>query len=111
MFAAELQHRCRPSNTKTCLQGTWFVVDAGVNDATVVAALVVRNFAFFFEHKQFLARKPSCDFERHAESDNACSNNDNVVTTVSHCASRRNIAAPKIDGYSLALASATASRK
>src|SRR5215467_4002784 len=93
MFAAELHHGCRPGNAETCLQGSWFVVHAGVNDATVVAALVARNFAFFFQHKQFLARKPSCDFERHAESDNACSNNDNVVTRVSHGASRRNNAA------------------
>ena len=87
MVAAELHHRCRPSNTKTCLQGSSFVVDAGVNDATVVTALVARNFAFFFQHKQFLMRKPSCDLERHAESDRACSNNDNVVTRVSHDAS------------------------
>jgi hypothetical protein len=49
-----------------------------------MAALVACNFVFFFQHKQLLARKPPRDLERDSKSDRPSTNNDYVITRISH---------------------------
>jgi len=52
MLAAELDHGRGSAHAKTRLHGTGLVVNAGVNDAAVVSALVTGNPVFFFEQQE-----------------------------------------------------------
>ena len=49
MGAAKLDHGLRALDTQPCLQRSGFVVNAGVNDAAVVAALVPGHAVFFLQ--------------------------------------------------------------
>ena len=52
MLEAELDHRRGSTDAKTRLQRARLVVDAGVNDAAVVSALVARDAVFFLQEQQ-----------------------------------------------------------
>jgi hypothetical protein len=49
MFTTELDHGCRSGNAQARLERAGLVVNAGVDDTAVVAALVARYGVFFFE--------------------------------------------------------------
>ena len=51
VFPTELDHGRRSTHAQTRLHRAGLVVDAGVNDAAVVAALMPGNAVFFFEEQ------------------------------------------------------------
>jgi hypothetical protein len=55
-----------------------------MDDAAVVAALMACNSIFLFYQQQFLARKPSCNFERYSKADHASTDDDYVVVRIAH---------------------------
>ena len=51
--------------------------------------LVACNFIFLFHQQQFLARKPSRDFERDPEANRASADDDYVVSRIGHAGGLR----------------------
>ena len=59
LFAAKPQH-CRGTlDAQTRLERSWPVIDAGVDYATVVAALVLCNSMFLFQDGDAKLREPA----------------------------------------------------
>ncbi len=84
MLAAEFNHSRGATHTKPRLQRPRLVVDAGVDDAAVVSALVTRYARFLLEQQKPLLRKTPCDLQRNRESDNSAAHDDNVVARGIH---------------------------
>jgi hypothetical protein len=55
-----------------------------VNDAAVVSTLMTGDAVFLFEDEEAIARETMADFESDAESDDARSHYDYVVSSVAH---------------------------
>ena len=84
VLAAELDHGRRSGHAKPGLHGSRLVVDAGVNDAAVVAALVAGDAVFFFEEQQAQAGKAARNFERDPEPHHTTADDDDIVARISH---------------------------
>lgn len=53
MFVAEADQSGFPRYTGLCFQRTWDIVDARMDDATVMPRLVLRKFMLLFEYHEF----------------------------------------------------------
>ena len=84
MLATELDHSSRAGNAKLCLQRSWLVVDPGMNDATVMTALMTSHAIFLLEQQQAKAGKSLSNLECNCEADNASADDDDVVMRVRH---------------------------
>ena len=84
MLAAELNHRSGSGNAEASLQGSGLVIDAGVNHAAVVAALVTGNAIFLFENQHTETGKASRNLKCNAEPDYASSDDDHVMARIGH---------------------------
>ena len=84
MFTAKLNHCGCARHAQLCFQGTGFVIDAGMDDAAVVAALMTADVIFFLEQKKAHARKSPRDFERHRQADNSAADDNDAVARLSH---------------------------
>ena len=85
VFATELDHGRGSGHTEAGFQRAWLVVDAGVDHAAVVPALVAGNPAFFLQHQELEMREAASDFECDGEADDAAADDDYVVVRVGHC--------------------------
>ncbi len=84
VLATELDHRRRAGNAQLCLQRPWLVVDPGMNDAAVVAALMPGYAIFLLEQQRAKAGESLGNLERDGEADNASADDDDVVVRVRH---------------------------
>ena len=84
MLAAELNHGRGAHDAEASLHRARLVIDAGVNHAAVVSALVAGNAVFLFQHQQLEMRQAARDFEGDAESDNSTADDDQVVARIDH---------------------------
>ena len=55
------------------------VINARVNDAAVMTALMLAHALFFFQQQQAKMGEALCDLERDGEADNASTNDDDVA--------------------------------
>jgi hypothetical protein len=79
VFPAKLNHGRRAGYAQFRLQRSRFVIDAGMNDAAVVAALMPAYAVFFLQQQEAKARKSSSDFQRYGEADNPSANDNHVI--------------------------------
>ncbi len=86
VVAAEALHRSSAGDAVARLQRAGAVIEAGVNDAAVVAGLVGGDAVFFFDDGDVHVREAASDFERGSQSYDACANDEQVDFTVSHMA-------------------------
>src|ERR1700688_2508161 len=84
VLAAEVNHGRGSGDAEAGLQGSGLVIDAGVNDAAVVSALVASDTVFFLEEQEPQVGKTARDFERDAKADGATADDDHVVARVGH---------------------------
>lgn len=84
VLAAELHHGRRSGDTEAGLERTRFVVNAGMNDSAVVAALVAGDAIFFLQQEKTQAGKSPRDFESDGEADHASANDYHVIAGISH---------------------------
>src|SRR5579859_4234567 len=88
MLAAELHHCGGSRHAQPRLQRTGLVVDAGVNYAAVVPALVAGNSTFLLQHQQALAREAAGDLQPYTEANGAATDDDYVVARIGHAKTR-----------------------
>jgi len=84
VLAAELDHGRGSGNTEARLQRARLVVDARVDKAAVVAALVAGNAVFFLQDQKPQAWEAACDFESNGKAYDAAADDDYVVARVGH---------------------------
>ena len=84
MRAAELDHGARTLDTQRRLERSRLVVDAGMDDSAVVAALVSADAIFFFENEQPKAGKAPRDIKCDGEADNASAYYQHVAARIGH---------------------------
>ena len=75
MLSAELNHRRRTGHAVLGFQRTWFVINAGVNDAAVVSRLMTRDFVFFFEDSNSTIAECPDRFERSGQANDSPTDN------------------------------------
>ena len=86
VLAAELDHGRRSTDAQLGFHRPWLVVDAGMNHAAVVSALVAGNAVFLLQNQEPTTWKAARDFERNPESDHTTADDDYVVARIAHCA-------------------------
>ena len=84
VLAAELDHGRGSGDAEFGLERSGLVIDAGVDDAAVVSALVPGNAVFFFEDEKSPMRESLGEFEGDCESDDATANDHYVVGGFGH---------------------------
>src|SRR6266851_905149 len=84
VFAAEFHHGCGSLDAKLCLQGSRFVVNARVNDAAVVAALVTSDAVFFFDQQEPNLREKTSAVHRGRKTHDASADHYDVETLIRH---------------------------
>src|SRR5208282_4004371 len=84
MFPAELNHCGGARDAQPGFQGSGLVIHSGVNDATIVPALMAGNAVFLFQKQQPMARKPPLNLQPHSKADHAAADDDYVVPRVRH---------------------------
>ena len=92
VFAAELHHGGRSLDAKFRLQGSRLVVDARVNDAAIVPALVASHAVFFFDEQQPQMGKQPGAMHRGRETHDTSADNHDVESLIGHNSARRRIA-------------------
>ena len=80
IFTAKPHHRRRAGYAQFRLQRSRLVINAGMNDAAIVAALVTAHTGFFLQQQQVSPGKSPRDFKPHRQPDNPSANDDDVVT-------------------------------
>src|SRR5579872_128133 len=88
MLAAELHHRGGSGDAQPSLQRSGLVVDAGVDHAAIVPALVAGNTTFLLQHQQALAWEAARDLQRYTEANGATTDDDYVVPRIEHAKTR-----------------------
>ena len=88
VLAAELDHGGGAGDAESRLQRTGLVVEAGVDDAAVVSALVAGDAVFFLQNQKPQMGKAARDFERDGEADHTAADDDYVVTGIDHSVGR-----------------------
>ena len=84
VLAAKCDHGVPAFHAQAGFQRTGSVIQAGMNDATVVAGLVSCDFLLFIERKDLDARKPANELHACRKADNACTDDRNVTLSISH---------------------------
>jgi hypothetical protein len=82
VLAAKRNHGVPAFHAQTGFQRSGFVVQAGMNHATVVAGLVSCDFPLLIERKYIDARKPANELEACGKTDNARPDDRNVTLFV-----------------------------
>ena len=82
MFPAKFNHCSRTGNTILRLQGTGFVIDAGVNHATVVTRLMASDGTLLFENGNTAVAKAASRFQGRRESNDSTSDDDEIQLQV-----------------------------
>ena len=78
VVAAEGGHFLDAGDGEAGLQGAGLVIEAGVEDAAVVAGLVKANAGFFFENDNLTAGKTGGELEGGGQADDAAADDDEV---------------------------------
>jgi hypothetical protein len=84
MLPAELDHRRGAGDAQLCFERAWLVVNAGVNNAAVVAALVAAHTIFFFQQEQSQLWKTPSGLERNREANDSSTNNGHAIAGAVH---------------------------
>ena len=84
VFAAKFHHGGGSLDAKLCLQRSRLVVNAGVNHAAVVSALMTGNSVFFFDQQQPKVWEQAGAVHRGRETYNASADHDDVETLIRH---------------------------
>jgi len=84
VFAAELYHGRGTGYAEAGFQRAGLVIDAGVDDAAVVSALVAGDAVFFFENEETEMGEAAGDLEGDGEAYRAATDDDYVVTKIGH---------------------------
>ena len=79
VFAAEFHHGGRARHAQFRFQRSRFIVNARMDHAAVMAALMLANTVFFFQQQQAKPRKSLRDFETYCEPDDSPAYNDDAV--------------------------------
>jgi len=79
VFPAKLHHRRSARDAQLRFQRPRFVVNTGVNDAAVVAALMPADAIFFLHQQQAKPRKAPRDLESDGEPDNASTDDEDIA--------------------------------
>ena len=97
LFAAKLHHGRRAGDAQLRLQRSWFVVDAGMNDGAVVAALMPAHAIFLFQQQQAEPGKAPRDLQRDGKANNASTHDDDVVAVFDRLGKRRKTASGELE--------------
>src|SRR5258706_11872303 len=84
MRAAEFDHGARALDAELRFQRSGLVINAGVNDAAVVAALMPAHAVFFLEQQQAKAGESLRDLKGDGETDNTSADDEDIVAGVGH---------------------------
>jgi hypothetical protein len=84
LLSAKALHRSASSDAIARLKGAGPVIDAGVDNAAIVAGLMSGHMVFFFDDQQAFTRESTREVEGSRESDNACTDNEQVCLAISH---------------------------
>src|SRR5437016_2433646 len=85
MLPAELHHRRRAFDTGASLHRARFVVNARMNDAAIVSALMRANLGFLLEHHHPHPWKLPRSLPRHRQPHHPATDHHDVISIV-HCA-------------------------
>src|SRR5205823_10583218 len=80
LLAAKFDHGRGSGHAKSGFEGTGFVVNAGMNHAAIVAALVASHPIFFLKKQEPDARKAPRDLQRNSEPNHSSADDDYIVT-------------------------------
>ena len=84
VLTAKFHHCCCAFDAKLRLQGAGFVVNARVNDAAVMTALVMGNAGLFLHQQQSKLRQEAGGVHRGRETYDSSPDNNNVKMLVGH---------------------------
>ena len=82
--AAKFHHGGRALDAELCLQRSGLVVNAGVNHAAVVSALVAGNTVFLLDQQQAQVRQGAGGVHRGRETDDSSANDYDVESLIGH---------------------------
>ncbi len=84
VLAAKLHHGSGSLDAKLCFQGSRLVVDAGVNHAAVVPALMTGHPVFLFDQQQPKVWEQAGAVHRGRETYDASADHDDIKTLIRH---------------------------
>ena len=82
VLPAKFNHRSRTGNAVVRLQGAGFVIDAGVDHATVVAGLMTGDRVFLFKNGNTAIGKTASRFQGCRQSNDSTTDDDEIQLQV-----------------------------